>query len=528
MTDKTPDQTQNETIQQALETITTLALAERMADARKLFANLWPLISADIDYEQDPDNVNIFSGIALGYLNLDKRDEAERVAKIALMLAPTDLLAHAIASLVDRVSLARQFIHSHQGQKAIDLLEVIQGTAPAAADETAFYLQLVRHYEAGAQKARSLAPLGGRPTLFNLAIWGETYVDKFLRTSLPSLMAPGNVPALAADDTVIFDIYTTEADQARLAASPGICALSEIARIDYEVIPAEFIGFKKTPATQAPDRLYFSGSNYLSAVKAKALAADVTFVGTESLYSDRFFSESKTYLRDGYKAVLMSSLRARDDGLAAYLDMHDAVTDHAIALDAEHLVDYTAKNLNPQTRDMFIGSGDQPIGQDVVALYFKTANGFAGHSFQIYPALISHEIIPADLNFDGHTYDARLLAECSQGEDPRQIYKVIDNAAATLFMVDLDSASDGTERVFGAFPVTVEQCAKSAVTWCSRESDFPYFEWAFQQRFEFRCDSAGLPNSAVTEADAVAEFCERFAAAKPGQTRQIRYFRDGI
>ena len=523
MIKKSPEQSQAEDIYDALKEIVTFAHAGRRADARDSLIDLWPIISAGIVIDQDPGTVNIFSGVSLGFLRLKHQDVAREFAKKALIEAPSDLLAHAIAPVDDRIWLARQFIHHHQTQKAMDLLEVIQTTD--ADDESAFYIHLLRHYMSESENARALAPLDGRPTLLSLAVWGEAYIDKFLRTSLPSLLAPGNVPALAASDPVIFDIYTTEADRVRLAASPGIRALAEIARIDYAIVPAGLIDFKPTPTTADPDRFYYAGTSYVSAVKAKALGADLAVVGPEALYSDRYLSVSKAYLREGYKAVIMSPLRARNEDLATYLDAHDAVTSNAITLDAKHLLEYAIKHLNPLYQDMFIRSDSESIGQDVIAFYFKAATGFAGRSFQLCPALISHEIIPADLQFDGFTCDTRFLAECAQGKNPENIYKVIENPATELFVADLDSASDGTARVFGEFPVTVAQSVLSALKWCSRESDFSYFEWAIQKRFEFRCDPAILPYSDLAEAETVTSFLSLFKVSQAEHTNIIDSYR---
>jgi hypothetical protein len=498
------------------------ALAGRMATARESLAQLWPTISAGIESLPDLDSVNIYSGIGLALLKGGNPDQARKYARLALVFAPTDILAHALYPLSDRILLGRSFINHHQIQKAIDLMATIQSLQPD--DEAGFYLHLLQYFEAEKIKARTLAPLAGRATLFCLPVWGRKYIDKLLRTAIPSLLAPGNVPALAAKDPVIFDIYTTQTDRARLETAPEIQALAAHARIEYTIIPPEFIAFQKTENTQDPDRLFFAGMNYLSAVKAKALGADLGFAGPEALYSDRFYGTAKEYLRAGYQAVLISSLRARDDKLAAYLDRHEAVTGHSIEINAKRLVEYTVENLNPNNVSMFIRSDNQPIGQDVIALYFKTATGFVGHSYQISPILIGHSIIPENLEFDYVTFDARLLAECSRGQDPEEIYKVIDNPAAEIFFTDLDSASDGTARVFGQFPVSVEQCVESALKWCHRASDFSFFSWAFQKRFEFLCDSSHLPESNFVESEAVTAFLAQFRAAQDEKIQVIDFF----
>lgn len=529
MTEETPDQTKiNDTIQSALQSMESLAFAGRTSEVKGFLTELWPFITDGLNPVPTPEEVNEFAGIALGYLKIGNRTQAISFADNALIVSPTDMLGHAIAPLTDRILIVRHFLHHHQPQKAVALLNAIKGFTPDAADEVDFYLFLLQHYEAEKDRVRSLAPLEGRATLFNLAIWGEAYIEKFLQYSLPSLLAPNNIPALAAADPVIFDIHTTEADRERLAALPGIRKLAEYAHIDYTIIPPEIFAFKGTYSTGAPDRLYVSGAQTLSAMKAKALGADLTFVVTEGLYDDSHFTTAKDYLRDGYKAVLISPVRANDSGLADHLEKYGTVTSESISLGSKPLLEYAANNLIPQIHDLFFRRASKPIFQDVIALYFKTASGFAARTYQISPALISHEIIPADLKFDYHTSDTRLLAELARKSDPEKIYKVITNPTDELFVVDLVSESNVRGREFGEFPVTVEQCVRSALKWCNRETDFAFFEWAFQQRFEFQCDPTPLPDNDWTEDHTVEVFLELFRSRKEHYTRTINYYRGNL
>ena len=527
MTENASERAQRESIETALESIVQLELAGRHEEARTYLTGLWPYLLDGLEDPPDPHTTSVFSGASLGYLQLGARTKAIQFAENALIVSPSDSLAHAILPVTERILIVRKFMHHHQYGKARELLGAIRSRNPEAAAETDFYVRLLEHYASEAADLRALRPLNGDATLFNVVLWGEAYVDKFLRTSLPSLLAPGNVPALAERGPVVFDIYTTETDRERLAAASGIDALAGHARIDYTLIPPEFLAFEKTYSTGAPDRLFVSGSQYLSALKAKALAADFAFVVTEGLYSDRHFSVAKRYLRGGYKAVLMCSLRTRDADVAAYLKAQSALCGDAIVLDAKQLLDYTTGKFGPHGHDLFIRSDSRPIGQDVTALYFKTATGFAAHTYQISPALISHEIVPADLQFDYHTSDTRLLAELAKDQSPDSIFKVVENPARDdLFVTDLDSGPQSAARVFGSFPVTVDQCVTSALKWCSRQSDFGYFEWAFGRRFEFDCDPNVLPDNDKPESEIVAEFLSLFRDSRDEYARAIRYFRE--
>jgi tetratricopeptide (TPR) repeat protein len=51
-------------------------------------------------------------------------------------------------------------------------------------------------------------------------VWGAEFTDRFASVTLRSLLAPGNLPDLAAAHPVVYDIHTTAADLERLEAHP--------------------------------------------------------------------------------------------------------------------------------------------------------------------------------------------------------------------------------------------------------------------------------------------------------------------
>jgi tetratricopeptide (TPR) repeat protein len=50
--------------------------------------------------------------------------------------------------------------------------------------------------------------------------WGEEFTDRFARVALRSLLAPGNLPAVASTHRLVHHIHTTAADADRLSANP--------------------------------------------------------------------------------------------------------------------------------------------------------------------------------------------------------------------------------------------------------------------------------------------------------------------
>ena len=77
-------------------------------------------------------------------------------------------------------------------------------------------------------------PLRGVTLL--LPVWGFRFVGQFLEFGLPTLLAPGNVPAVAASVPTTFVLMTALEDVAHIEADPGWQRLSTICRTEIRLI----------------------------------------------------------------------------------------------------------------------------------------------------------------------------------------------------------------------------------------------------------------------------------------------------
>lgn len=72
------------------------------------------------------------------------------------------------------------------------------------------------------------------------AVWGQEYVDTFIRAGLRSLLSKGNIPDLAAVHEVVYTIYTTHRDAETLEQAPAFARLRESANVSLSLFdPSE-------------------------------------------------------------------------------------------------------------------------------------------------------------------------------------------------------------------------------------------------------------------------------------------------
>lgn len=73
-------------------------------------------------------------------------------------------------------------------------------------------------------------------------LWGQWHVDAFLNVNIPTLLAEGNMPAMAAKLTIRYRLYTTRTDAVRIQRSSAFQRLAAL-------IPVEIEHIRVTPRT---------------------------------------------------------------------------------------------------------------------------------------------------------------------------------------------------------------------------------------------------------------------------------------
>lgn len=132
-----------------------------------------------------------------------------------------------------------------------------------------------------------------------LPVWGEQFIVQFLRVSMPTLVAPGNLPAVAAalPCTLVF-LTNTEGAQL-MRTHPATVYLQSICNIEFDII----------------DDL-ITGDNY-STTLTLAYARAIRATGEMTLGTCFFFLISDYIMADGSLANVLARIRAGHNGVLA-------------------------------------------------------------------------------------------------------------------------------------------------------------------------------------------------------------------
>jgi hypothetical protein len=154
---------------------------------------------------------------------------------------------------------------------------------------------------AGARESRPAGPRRGPPQQVRLLlpVWGEQFIVQFLRVSLPTLLAPGNLPAVAAALPTTFVFLTNSEGAELLRNHPATLYLQSICDVEFDII----------------DDL-ITGDNY-STTLTLAYARAVRATGAAMLDTCFFFLISDYIMADGSLLNVVSRIQAGADGVLA-------------------------------------------------------------------------------------------------------------------------------------------------------------------------------------------------------------------
>jgi uncharacterized surface protein with fasciclin (FAS1) repeats len=155
-------------------------------------------------------------------------------------------------------------------------------------------------------------PKNGPVHLVTVA-WGQRFIDRFLTMTLPTLLAPGNIPYLAGARSVEYHVYTGPREGARLRQSPLMKSLEEI-------VPARIHHIDKLGA----------GDKYLQAVEfyiqaleaARREGAGTMMLPPDCIWADDVMRNVDARVNQGYRAIMADGLRVvGEDFMPRYLEL---------------------------------------------------------------------------------------------------------------------------------------------------------------------------------------------------------------
>jgi len=194
-----------------------------------------------------------------------------------------------------------------------------------------------------ALEASAVRRLGPSAVKLLLPVWGHRFIHQFLTVSLPTLLAPGNIPALVAALPTEMVFLTRRRDEATIRRHRAFDRLASCCAVRFEPIDDLISdGNYSTTITFA----------YARAVRAAGKAmTDSCFIFLVSDYvmADGSLASVLARIRAGASAVLAGNFQIVEEDAAPWLAARVNAAEVAIALPPRELVAWALQHLHPVT-----------------------------------------------------------------------------------------------------------------------------------------------------------------------------------
>lgn len=410
-----------------------------------------------------PENVDAMIGLAGTHLQAGQlseasdwcaralaREQSERVLRMQAAIGET-LIKHAL----DEVIKGRV-------DRALAMLAGTPGT------QAPLYRDLLLTAAAWFDAARGLMPEPDTVRL-SLPVWGADYVRATASGLLRTLLAPGNLPALARNRMIRLEITTTARDRAALDAEPVIAALRQVAAIDYFILPDAVVA---TPPPREFPYWVMSAGHHASMARACHARTAISFLTADMLLSDGSLEAAQRLLDDGFEAVLVRALEAERGALAP----DGPQPADPLSLSGSDLVDHGLARLGLDRNESL------PDGcRALTPCTFAVPGGYVAYGFHFLPLLISAELARRPCVRDMLTVDTRIVRLALGDLGPAGRVKIVADPAEIAVASTLTTARGDLETTVP----DANKLGRWGASWCFESADAAYFDWCLGHRVVF-------------------------------------------
>jgi hypothetical protein len=272
-----------------------------------------------------------------------------------------------------------------------------------------------------------------RPFYFGVVLWGEEFRGYFLDYCLPSLLAPGNIPALENKTDSRFLICTTRADWEAMQNHPTYALLKRA--IEPVLIEMSF------PADSESKMRAMSLGHKAIAEEMHRRHVYGTFVYPDTIFADGVVAEAQRLAKQGKKVVLAHCPRFANEGLLSVLIAKGlAKPGQPIALSARKLMDVAIPHMHSEMLHYEWKAPYFHALSPALIWWRLPGGGLLMHTLAWAPMLVDYSCIAAHdtTAMDEWTIDGDYIHK--NFPDPLDVHAVTDSDAMTLMSFTPESS----------------------------------------------------------------------------------------
>ena len=174
-----------------------------------------------------------------------------------------------------------------------------------------------------------------------LPIWGADYISSFEFYGLRSLLAPGNIPAMASRCDTEFVFLTPARDHKQLQDSPFVQQLQQVCQVTF--LPIDDLLLDNMLYGYTLTYAYHRG---IISAGDRLKDTHFVFIVSDYVFSENSFDSLSRKIVAGHRVILSGSLRVDNVAMDPYL-REMAKPDEPLCVPARRAVDLSLRTLHP-------------------------------------------------------------------------------------------------------------------------------------------------------------------------------------
>ena len=251
---------------------------------------------------------------------------------------------------------------------------------------------------------------------FATPVWGSEYTRTFLEVMLPSLLAPGNLPAIPNRGRSVYRIFTLDDDVQAIKESAAYAALASLMAVEVSVI-------------SVPDEnKYHRASDCYreSFRKASQAQAAIVMLGPDVVVADGSIDAMLRLLNAGKRAILVLGVRTVKESLMPEL-LSRYAEDGFLRVPKRDLAKLALDHLHPITESHMF-DGDSP-NYHASGLFWRVGDeGLLLHGFHLHPIAVHAPTFSGEFQ---NTIDNDMVEKANLPDD--EVHVVTDSDEILCF-----------------------------------------------------------------------------------------------
>jgi hypothetical protein len=215
-------------------------------------------------------------------------------------------------------------------------------------------------------------------------VWGEEYIRNFLHYNVRSMLSEDNLPALAQQGKVVFSIVTDAAGEQRLRSDPLFAKLTEIADVEFTVVPDSLIEILRNGHLVKNFYVLYGMLDHCSIYFAEGAGSHLFMIPVDCVVASGTLVNMANYRHQGYECCGGGNLVAETETFLPAIDERFG-SDGPIRISTYELASLAFQHAHHYFQSQVIAAENRDFGRHPRELFWPVEGGVEIHSVFIHP-----------------------------------------------------------------------------------------------------------------------------------------------